>query len=102
MSKKIQDLENDQAPATPEELAALNAAKDETIAELLARLAQLEKEKAAGAKAGGPVVTIDEKQYQVVHGLRFRGEVKTPADIAADPDACRELLSENSSCLKPL
>lgn len=107
MSQKAKNTDSalesapESAQMTSEELTALNSAQNEVIAELQAKITQLEKEKAAAAGAV-VVVTLDDVQYRVVHGLRIRGSLKSAADIAADPALCQALLESKSSAIKPL
>lgn len=107
MSKKIENPTLVEDPAlvqvTNEELLALHTAQDSVIAELQAKIAELEKEKAAASKAGGGViVTLDDIQYRVVHGLLYGSGKKSPAEIAADPELCLSLLASGSSALQPI
>lgn len=107
MAKNQQNTELVEAPAmepvTGEELLALQSAQGDVIAELQAKISQLENEKAAAAKSGGGVVvTIEGAQYRVVHGLLFGGAKKSPSDIAADETLCQELLASGSSAIKSI
>lgn len=102
MQAKIAELENEKSAAR-EELAALQTVQDEVIANLQGKIAELENEKAAASKAGGGViVTIGDVQYRVVHGLLKDGAKRSPAEIAANPDLCADLLEAKSSAIQPV
>lgn len=110
MSKKAQNTEEVQdnlvsdpelATVTNDELLALHTAQNEVISDLQAKIALLEKEKTAAAKGGGGVVvTIEDVQYRVVHGLLTPNGRKSPAEIAADEDLCASLIADGSSAIQ--
>lgn len=115
MAKEAQDTKITQtedpamATVTNDELLALHASQNEVIADQQARIAslealvaKLEKGQAASAPKGGTIAKVGKDEYQVLHGLRIAGHVLTPAEIAAKPELCEQLVADRSGALKKL
>jgi hypothetical protein len=92
---------------TPEELAALQAAQGEVLAEQQAEIARLKAELAAAA-AGQPKVVIaadlpsvklGKETYKVRHGLIIGGKNYSREELAANPDLCANALEAGTTAL---